>query len=224
MPTFLGESCSLNAELLAGALKRYQNFFEIVAYSVDSADAVRKVDEFSPEIALISVQLQDGPTAGYKVIQHIKANHPQTAIVALLNDSNREHLIAAFRYGARGTVSREQPFRLLAKCLRKVHEGEIWATNDQIEFIFDLLHTSSGASNKPPTPQPPSSTVLEKLTPREKEVVSHVIQGMRNSEIGEALRVSEHTVRNYIMKIYEKLGVSNRVQLTRQCAPLFTKE
>ncbi|HME11386.1 MAG TPA: response regulator transcription factor [Candidatus Acidoferrum sp.] len=217
IPTLLVERDLLGVEMLSGALKRCQNYFEVVGHSLSSADTVRKLQQFKPALALVSVDLKDGATAGYQVLAHIREHEGQTSAVALLNDSRREHVLEAFRSGARGVVSRDQPFRLLAKCLRKVHEGEIWASNDQIGFVFEALNKESKMLPKNPEG-------MAQLTPREKDVVGRVVKGMRNAEIGEDLGVSEHTIRNYIMKIYDKLGVSNRVQLTRQCADLFEVE
>jgi two-component system, NarL family, nitrate/nitrite response regulator NarL len=207
----LAEQNLLSIELLSAALRRCQNVFEVVVYSLSADEAIRKLPEFKPRLALVSISLRDGTTAGYRVLSHIREHHPSIAAVALLDDSSREHVLEAFRSGARGVVSREQPFRLLAKSLRKVYEGEIWASNDQIGYVFETLNREAKATVR-------AAPRLDQLTPREKEVVAHVVDGMRNAEIGAKLGLSEHTVRNYIMKVYDKLGVSNRVQLTRQCA------
>jgi len=196
---------------MSGALRRCQALFEIIAYAVTSTEAIRKLSERRPRLALVSVGLRDGETAGYQVLSHIRELHSEIGAVALLDDSSREHVLEAFRCGARGVVSREQPFRMLAKSLRKVYEGEIWASNDQIGFVFDTL-------NREPKTIVPMAPRVDQLTPREKEVVFHVVDGMSNAEIGTKLGLSEHTVRNYVMKIYDKMGVSNRVQLTRQFA------
>lgn len=211
IPTLIADSSRLNVELLSAALGRCQNYFEVVAHALNSADAQRLLIEFVPAIALISAELQDGPTAGFQVLQHIRANHPRSSAVALLNDSRRELVLEAFRCGARGVVSREQPFRVIAKCLRKVHQGEFWASNDQIGFVLGLLHQESQA---PPAP----SGITEQLTPREREVAALVAEGMINAQIAARLGISENTIRNYVMRIYDKLGVSNRVQLARRCA------
>jgi DNA-binding NarL/FixJ family response regulator len=198
----------MSIELVSSALRRCQALFEVVAYAVTSSDAIRKLTECRPRLALVSIALRDGDVAGYQVLSHIRELHPDIGAVALLDDSSRERVLEAFRSGARGVVSREQPFRLVAKSLRKVYEGEIWASNDQISFVFDTLI-------EPKTTLPMAPRV-DQLTPREKEVVFHVVDGMSNAEIGTKLGLSEHTVRNYVMKIYDKMGVSNRVQLTRQ--------
>jgi DNA-binding CsgD family transcriptional regulator len=93
-------------------------------------------------------------------------------------------------------------------------QGQIWASNDQIEVAFEALKKVKAGGDKP-------TGTVDQLTPREREVVSHVVEGLRNLEIASKLGVSEHTIRNYILRIYEKLGVSNRVQLTLKCAHQF---
>lgn len=212
----IAEGNFLSADLLSSAFKRCQNQFDVVARVTSFADAVKKIDDLKPCVALISADLQDEPATGYKLISHIQEHRLKTDTVALLKDSRLEHVLEAFRCGARGVISRDQPFRLLAKCVRKVHEGEIWASSDQIGFIFESLKKSREV-----LPGRASKTALSELTPRQRDVTALVIEGLRNAEIAARLSVSEHTVRNYIMRIYDKLGVSNRVQLTRQCADVF---
>jgi len=212
VPTFLADRNYLNVELLSGALRRCQNYFELVGHSLTSQDAIRKLDEFEPALALISIELRDSDTAGYRVLRHLREKHPRTAAVALLNESERDLVLEAFRCGARGVVSREQPFRLLAKCLRRVHEGAFWASEDQIGFVINGLSDEKKLPNKP-------QQTLDQLTSREREVALLVAEGMQNAQIAAKLGISEHTIRNYVMRIYEKLGVTNRVQLTRFCVP-----
>lgn len=212
----IAEESFLGADLLSSALKRCQNYFDVVAQVSSTVEATKKLADLKPQVALISVTLRDGQTSGYKLIAHTREHLPRTSVIALLKDSHHEHVLEAFRCGARGVISRDQPFRVLVKCIRKVHEGEIWASPDQIGFVFESLKR-----NSEPMTGHASQTLLAELTPRERDVAALVIEGFRNAEIGARLSVSEHTVRNYIMRIYDKLGVSNRVQLTRQCAGAF---
>ena len=207
------EESFLGAELLASAVKRCQNYFDVVAQVTSLAEGTEALAERKPQVALVSVSLRDGQTSGYKLISHAHEHFPRTSIVALLHDSRQEHVLEAFRCGARGVISRDQAFRVLVKCIRKVQEGEIWASPDQIGLVFECLKRNSDLAPAYPPPK-----ALTDLTPREREVAVLVMEGYRNAEIGVRLNVSEHTVRNYIMRIYDKLGVSNRVQLTRQCA------
>jgi DNA-binding NarL/FixJ family response regulator len=201
------------ADLLGSGLKRCQNYFEVITQVSSFAEAVHALAERNPQVAIVSARLRDGQNSGYKLIAHIRENFPRTSTVALLADAQQEHVLEAFRCGARGVFSRDQAFRVLVKCVRKVQEGEIWASPDHIGLVFESLKRNSGAAAPPE-----ASEALAELTPREREVAVLVMEGFRNAEIGARLGVSEHTVRNYIMRIYDKLGVSNRVQLTRQCA------
>lgn len=210
VPLLVAERNPLSIELLSGALRRCQAFFEVVGYSLTAAEAIKRLSECRPRLALVSINLQDGITAGYRVLSNIREYHSEVSAVALLEDSSREQVLEAFRHGARGVVSREQPFRFVAKALRKVYDGEIWASNDQIGLVFETLNRESQTALH-------TASRLDHLTPREKEVATCVIDGLSNADIGARLGLSEHTVRNYVMKVYDKLGVSNRVQLTRHC-------
>jgi DNA-binding NarL/FixJ family response regulator len=209
----IAEESLLAADLLGSALKRCQNYFDVVAQVSSLADATEALAERRPQVALVSVRLRDGETSGYKLISHAHEHLPRTGIVAILPDPRQEHVLEAFTCGARGVISRDQAFRVLVKCIRKVHEGGIWASPDQIGLVFETLKRNS---ELPTTDY--SQKALSELTPRERDVAALVVEGFRNAEIGARLNVSEHTVRNYIMRIYDKMGVSNRVQLTRQCA------
>lgn len=215
----LADHDRLSVELLSSALKRCQGCFRVVGHCVNSTDAIGKLDELKPTIALISVNLEDGETAGYRVLSHLREHHPKSAVIALQNHAHQDEVLEAFRCGARGVISRDKTFRLLVKCIRKVQEGGIWASPDQIDLVFGALKKDVPAFLRRSVP-----VALPELTPREKEVVALVVEGFRNAQIGARLSLSEHTVRNYVMKIYDKLGVSNRVQLTRQWADVFERE
>ena len=125
----------------------------------------------------------------------------------MLDQSEPQLVVAAFRAGAKGVFSRAQTdISLLAKCVRKVMEGEIWADNKQILYLLEAV---AGISE----PSHDHSCSPVKLTPREQSVVRLVVQGMVNREIADALHLSEHTIKNYLFRIFDKLGVSNRVEL-----------
>lgn len=196
----------MGGQLVAGALKRCRHKFEVVAFPSTSSDAIRELQAYDPHVALISAQLQDGPLTGFNVLHQLRVSQMKTAAVMLLDSLERELVIDAFRAGARGVFSRTQPLRALSKCIRSVHEGQIWIGNNELEYLLQLV-----AQLKPPQLIRPEQMTL--LTQREKEVVCMVAEGMNNRDISVKMGVSEHTVRNYVFRIFEKLGVSNRVEL-----------
>ncbi len=202
----IAEASPMNGQLIAGALKRCRQQFDVVASTSTSTEAVRRLEDHSADVAVISSELQDGPLTGYKVLHQLRASRSKTAAIMLLDSGERDLVIDAFRGGARGIFCRMQSFKALSKCIRTVHKGQVWASNVEIEFLLEAL------THYTPL-QLVRSSGMNLLTPREEEVVRLVAEGMRNRDIAQKLNVSEHTVRNYLFRIFEKLGVSSRVEL-----------
>ena len=125
----------------------------------------------------------------------------------LLDESEPQMVVNAFRAGAKGVFSRTQSdIRLLAKCIRRVMEGQVGVDSQQMLYLLEAL-TGNGNG------KPDAAGTSARLTRREESVVRLVVQGMVNREIAEQLRLSEHTIKNYLFRIFDKLGVSNRVEL-----------
>jgi DNA-binding NarL/FixJ family response regulator len=211
------EANPMSSQLIAGALRRCRQYFEIVASCCDSLEAINKLRELVPEIALISVEMRDGPLMGFKVLQELRDSQAKTAAIMLMDFARRDLVVDAFREGAKGIFCRDSSFKTLSKCIRVVHSGQIWASNEEIQFLLDAVRPVRRLFLAAPSG-------AKVLTPREEEVVRLVADGMRNEEISLKLKVSEHTIRNYLFQIFEKLGVSSRVELviyalTRPAAP-----
>ena len=123
----------------------------------------------------------------------------------LLDSSERSSVTAAFRAGAQGVFCRTEPLRLLAKCIHCVQNGQIWANNTELQFLLDTLV------------QPATNDSLNLkeglLSGREIDVVRCVVEGLSNREIAQRLTLTEHTVKNYLFRIFDKLGVSSRVEV-----------
>jgi two-component system nitrate/nitrite response regulator NarL len=202
----IADGDNMGCQLMAGALRRCRNYFDVVAVASNSPDAISKLEAYEPQVAVVSPDLQDGPQTGFKVLQELRRSHPGTAGVMLLHSLERAPVIDAFRYGARGVISRDDSFKELSKCIRYVHLGRIWATNEDLEIILEAL-----SQIQPIQINKADGTAL--LTPREKDAVRLVVEGMKNREIAESLHVTEHTVSNYLYRIFDKLGVSSRVEL-----------
>ena len=124
----------------------------------------------------------------------------------LLNSSEQEVVLEAFRAGARGVYSKEESVSDLSKCVRRVHEGQIWANSKQISALVQAW--SSGHHVRAV-----DARGVNLLSKREREIVSRAAQGLTNREIAAQLSLSPHTVKNCLFRIFDKLGVSNRVEL-----------
>jgi two-component system nitrate/nitrite response regulator NarL len=202
----VAESTRMGSQLIAEALKHRRNNFEVMAFAEDSSRAFRELQNYQPHVALISAELQDGPFKGFSVLDRMRASKSEAAVVMLFNSDQRELVIDAFRGGARGIFCRGQSLEGLPKCIRTVDQGQIWANNNELEFLLQLI------TNLRPT-HPGRRGLNTLLTRRQREVVELITKDMTNHEIAQKLGLTEHTVRNYIFQIFEKLGISTRVGL-----------
>jgi len=196
----------MNSELTVGALKRCHSNFDVQALTSNSLIAFSELQDYRPDVAVISARLEDGPLTGFNILHQLRASELKTPTVMLLDCTERDLVVDAFRGGARGVFCRGYSFNTLPKCIRRVHEGQIWVSNLELEFLLELV-----ISLRPLKVQQTGGMTL--LTPRERDVVRLVAEGMRNQEIALKLSLSEHTVRNYLLRIFDKLGISSRVEL-----------
>jgi DNA-binding NarL/FixJ family response regulator len=197
----------MSARLLAAELARGKQNINVAGVSNDSVGAIREVEKHQPDIALINTHLGDGQMTGYRVLQGLPSACPKTVGIMMIPACDRDLIIDAFRGGARGVFCRFEALKSLSKCIRTVHGGQIWANNQNLSFLLEYL------TQLKPLRLVKSGGGMRLLTPREAEVVHLLTEGMSTREISHKLRVTEHTIRNYLSNTYEKLGVSSRVEL-----------
>jgi DNA-binding NarL/FixJ family response regulator len=195
----------MTSELLRNAFTHGRNGFQVETLTGSSEQIIEQLEAHTADVALISEELQDGPEAGIKVLQKALVFQGTPAIL-LLGSAKPERVVNAFRSGARGVFHRSHSMKALSKCIQAVHQGQVWIGNPDIEHLLNALTHVRPIQIK-------KSDGMPLLTPREEEVVRLVADGLKNWEIGQRLKVKEHSVRNYIYRIFEKLGVSNRVEL-----------
>jgi DNA-binding NarL/FixJ family response regulator len=201
---------NITAELLKSAFAHERrNSFAVQMLTGTSQKVIGKLMVHKPDVALVCDELQDDPLAGFKVLQKLRVSHHDTAAIMLLQSCKPDCVVEAFREGARGVFSRAHSLKALSKCIRTVHQGQYWANNQDLGHIMNALSQRK-------TLQFNDVNGMPLLTRREEEVVCLVAEGLKNREIAEQLKVKEHSVRNYIYRIFEKLGVSSRVELILQ--------
>lgn len=208
---FMADGSRMGCQLMAAALRRSRYHLEVVGSSTDSsgvriafAKSKRSID-----ILLTSSQLADGPLAGLAVAREIAHSHPKVGIIILLDSSQRAVVVEAFRAGASGILSREQPFDIVCKCIHSVYQGQVWASAKEIRYALDALKHSDPTESA--SPKHGNGRAL--LTKREESVVHLVAEGLTNRDISRHLQLSENTVRNYLFRIFNKVGTSNRLEL-----------
>jgi len=158
-----------------------------------------------PHVAVMSAKLDEKNMAGSALVREIRAQSPTTRVIILLDVSERSAVTEAFRTGAQGVFCRTEPFRLLAKCIQCVHLGQVWASSNELKFILEALAQPTFATF------PGIGDSL--LSAREIDVVRCVAEGLTNRGIAQRLMLTEHTVKNYMFRIFDKLGVSSRVEV-----------
>ena len=204
----IGDASRMSSQLIAGQLRssRSPRFETILPASFASKTVADEIIRTRPDVALVSSVLQDSPFAGYSVLRTIQPLNLATRPVLLLEDCEHDLVIDALRCGARGVFSRTAGSEWLSKCISTVNKGQIWASTREMEYILEEL-----VATRPLRIVDAHGYSL--LSKREDEVVALVADGLTNRQISEQLKLSEHTVKNYLFKIFEKLGISTRVEL-----------
>jgi DNA-binding NarL/FixJ family response regulator len=201
----VAEHSRMGCQLMETALRGCYHI-SVAASVVESSELIEAYENVRPDVCVISSALRDGQNSGFRAARELHSNFRNAAIILLLEFSERNLVVEAFRSGARGVFSRDDSFELLARCVQRVHEGQVWANSQQLQFAIEALTESA-----------PSAIVDAKgahlLTKRELSVVQLVAEGLSNRDISHELRLSEHTVRNYLFRIFNKVGVSTRLEL-----------
>jgi len=198
-----------DANLMACGLisSRLKRRFEVVGYATSGSDLLGLINSAKPEIALVGCHLEDGNLTGLLALPEIQSRYPEIRVVLLLDRSERELVVQAFRAGAVGVFDRSQShFDHLCKCIVCVHQGQIWANTQQLKFVFEAVAQA-------PSPWVANADGVNLLTRREEDLVRLVADGLGNREIARKLNLSENTIKNYMFRIFDKLGISNRVEL-----------
>ena len=193
-------------ETLCRALSGCRGKFHVLGWTVDATEALKQITDHDPDVALISAALQDGPKAGFKVLRELRVSRHSTPVIMLLDRSDQDVVVHAFSAGAKGVLFRTDGFSVVCKGILSVHAGQIWASSGQVQFIVEALAERGPLSVLDVKGRP-------LLTKREEVIVRMVAEGLPNLQISSALHLSPHTIKNHLFHIYEKLGVSNRVEL-----------
>lgn len=201
----VADSTRIHTQLLAEAL-RSDPALEVVAEATNSEELLAAATRVPIDVVVISHNLDNQPGHGTQVLREMRALRPQIRGVILVDSSNPEEVLECFRAGARGIFCKQEGIETLCKCIRNVHEGQIWASS------VDLDHALAALA-KSPVVRATNHQGMELLSVRERQVIQHVAGGMSNREIAEALELSPHTVKNYLFRIFDKLGVSSRTEL-----------
>jgi DNA-binding NarL/FixJ family response regulator len=181
--------------------------FQIVAEARDGKEVLDVLQEHEPDILLLDLKMPgfDGLTA----LQKMQGSKSKTKVIVLTASEDKNQFVQAMKFGTSGIVLKQTATELLIKSIRKVHAGEIWLDS----------HTTAAVMRQfaaPGETSPLSGTRDRERSPlsqREREIVVLVAQGFKNKEMAEKMFISEQTVKNHLHNIFDKLGVSDRLEL-----------
>src|ERR1700685_2876749 len=178
----------------------------VVGQAETLAQTLSASKKFSADVLIFESALAPNPA---DAVAELVKQSPEVRLVLVTPDSNEELTLELFRRGAHGIVSREVEPELLVECLRKVAAGETWLDNQGVHWVMEAYRTQSL--------RPTGSRPKVQLTPKEALIVSCVTQGMKNKEIAARVGTTEQVVKNYLRKVYDKLGVADRLELALYC-------
>jgi DNA-binding NarL/FixJ family response regulator len=193
----------MSSDLLATRLVRDKQFH---ASAVQSADLLAALSTSHVDLVVIGYGPIQKVTEGFDVASAVGRAYPHVLTVVLISHPSRATVINAFRAGARGVFCREQPISEFLDCIEHIRKGFIWVGRQEADFLLHALRNL-------PAPTLLSGPDETALTDRELQVVQCAATGKTNKTIARELRLSEHTVKNYLFRAFEKLGVSSRVEL-----------
>jgi len=205
---------NLLSDLILSALDNHASI-RLDAYFASPLQFQRDHIPDSIQVALIAGEFNGDLEVGTSILRWIREWGPKIKPVMLYDALDRDTVVEAFCNGAKGVLNTTScGFAQLCHCVTQVNAGQIWANHSQVSWFIDAFAT--GCSFKRAAAARTGQPGAESLTRRELEIVALLADGNSNRGIAAALKLSENTIKNYLLKIFEKLGVSSRTELVAQ--------
>jgi DNA-binding NarL/FixJ family response regulator len=188
--------------------------FEVVAQAQDGRQVLDVLQQHEPDILLLDLKMPG--LDGLATLQRLQIAKNKTRVIVLTASDDKNEFVQAMKLGTSGIVLKQTATELLIKSIRKVHAGEIWLDSHTTAAVIRQFVANDEA---PPVvhalPSAPPTRERERspLSQREREIVALVAQGFKNKEMAEKMFISEQTVKNHLHNIFDKLGVSDRLEL-----------
>jgi len=182
--------------------------FEIVGEAGDGREVLEKVQELDPDVLLLDLRMPN--LDGLSALQALQQSNKHTRVIVLTASEDKNEFVQAMKLGCSGIVLKQTAPDLIVKSIRKVHAGEIWLDSHTTAAVMRQFQTGTEANSMAPGGK---GRERSPLSAREREIVALVAQGYKNKEMAEKMFISEQTVKNHLHNIFDKLGVSDRLEL-----------
>jgi two-component system nitrate/nitrite response regulator NarL len=182
---------------------------QVVGESCNGAEAVEKAVELQPDIILLDLDVPQGQ--GLTIVRILQTRVPHSKIILFTTSSHRNEFVEAMKLGCSGILLKEGPIALIEKSIRRVHAGEVWLDSTTTAAVIRQFATPTEVSASQNNGKPQRDRA--QLSQREREIIVLIAQGYKNKDIAEKMFITEQTVKNHLHNVFDKLGVSDRLEL-----------
>lgn len=178
----------------------------VVSHAENLGQTLNAVSTLRADLLLFEARISPTPV---EAVGEIVKRDPLLKLVIMTPDSSEEETIGYLRHGVKGIITRAISPELLVRCIHKVYEGETWLDNEKVNWVIQAYRSQAA--------QLKTSGSKGRLSEKELLIISGVTQGLRNKDIAQEIGTTEQVVKNYLRKIYDKLGISDRLELALYC-------
>ena len=188
----------------------HQPTLQVVGEAADGMEAIEKTVSLDPDVVLMELKLPR--VDGLTVLRSIQARAGRSKVILFSSSENKEEFVEAMKLGCSGILSKDSSITLIEKSIQKVFAGEIWLDSNTTAAVirqfasptdFPAVHAGNGKTTRE----------RAQLSQREREIIILIAQGYKNKEIAEKMFITEQTVKNHLHNVFDKLGVSDRLEL-----------
>ena len=179
--------------------------FKVIGEASDGGEAVEMAQQLKPDVLLLDLAMPRVP--GLEALRQLRNSVEDIKVILLTAAIDREQIVDALHHGVRGVVLKESATELLLKSIRCVMDGQYWVGRESVSDLVRIIRDLTAI------PEQGSRKRSYNLTPRELDIISAIVDGYTNKDIAEKFSIAEQTVKHHLGNIFDKLGVSNRLEL-----------
>ncbi|MBV9406460.1 MAG: response regulator transcription factor [Acidobacteriaceae bacterium] len=205
---FVADAHPIVLEGIRSVLRQHAGI-EVIGESSDGLETIDKIVQLEPEVVLLDLKL---PRAdGLHVLRTLQTRAPKCKVILFAGSEHKEEFVEAMKLGCSGILLKDAPTSLVEKSIQKVHAGEIWLDSNTTAAVIRQFASPSDFPATHSNGKPMRERA--QLSQREREIIVLIAQGYKNKEIAEKMFITEQTVKNHLHNVFDKLGVSDRLEL-----------